>query len=172
MKRTILFLLGALLLASVPTQAATFTVMPPTGVSGYPGRTVTWDFTIQNDTDYWVLLTSSEFSAGDPIGVFENFALTWDFIAPHTSPTGVARFAINAGATPGTFVTGPIIVYYFEYDVDPATWDLLPEPPDPLPYTEEPSASALATVTVLDLPEPRTLALLAGALGLRLWKKT
>lgn len=161
MKKAILFLLGALILSSA--QAATLTVVPPTIVSGYPGTTVTWGFTIFNETDYLVV-TSAEFPAGSGLGEFDPLDNILIVVGPDVSYNGTARFTIDAGAAPGLSATGPINIYFAVYAVDIST--LGDDDPFPDPIVLEDVISANVTVNVMEVPEPRTYLLLAGALAL------
>jgi hypothetical protein len=107
-------------------------------ISGAPGATVGWGFTLTNTTDFLVV-SSSDFCVGAITSPCSNSLGTYtDFIGPQfqvvgPSPentsftqsfnllaqTGAGSFTINSSAPPGDSVIGEIVVTYDLYSVDP-----------------------------------------------------
>jgi len=122
--RIVLLLLTAALLLPAAHAGAIFTPTPST-ISGAPGDTVGWGFTISNDTNY-LLITSADFTPATPLGTFTDFIGQFNFIVVGPSPestsvsqtfdpsalTGVGSFLISSSATPGSVITGLLTLTY------------------------------------------------------------
>jgi hypothetical protein len=134
-------ILAVLMLSTIALAdgTPTLTLNPTTGaISGAPGATVGWGFTLTNTTDFLVV-SSSDFCVGAITSPCSNSLGTYtDFIGPQfqvvgPSPestsltqafdllaqTGMGSFAINLSALAGDSVTGEIVVTYDLYSVDP-----------------------------------------------------
>ncbi len=177
-------ILAALAFAGQPVHATTlFQLLPPSGlISGAPGSTVGWGFSITNTVDY-LTVTQSDFCKGaqtqpctHALGTYTDFiagnflvigpapespALTQDFDA--TLLTGAGSFAINGGAHPGDHADGAIILTYDVYSVSPNDPNFDPFDPNQVVSTGN-SVSLDASVLVPGaVPEPGTF-VLAGSL--------
>ncbi|MFI5167133.1 MAG: hypothetical protein ACHQQS_10960 [Thermoanaerobaculales bacterium] len=123
----------ALFAAGAAGAAPTLQLAPAGGaLTGSPGATVGWGFTITNSTDYLVV-TSASFTPSTTLGTFTDFIAQYQFVVVGPSPestsvsqgfnngshTGVGSFAISAGAHPGDAASGTITVTYDLYSVSP-----------------------------------------------------
>ncbi len=122
-------LLAATALLSVSLPGATLTLTPAT-ISGAPGSTVGWSYSLVNDTANWIVINSVVDSGFNPaFGTFTEFAATnFNVVAPNTIFSeafslpllqGFGRFDIAPGATAGTFSSGSFQVGYDTYSSDP-----------------------------------------------------
>ena len=142
MYRNALIILTLSLVAAATASAAglTFTTDPTDGVlTGTPGTTVGWGFTMTAPDSNYYALTGVEFCFGaqiptcpsTPVGVFSDIAsyVEGDIIGPDytTNPypetyspgiSGLGEFAIDPSAAPQDLV-GTLYVYYDEYAADP-----------------------------------------------------
>jgi hypothetical protein len=178
---------GALLLclgAAASLRATTvFTLTPSGDVSGTPGSTVGWGFTIQNDTDY-VEITSAQYCVNpvnfplvctsSALGTFTDFISQFNdiIVGPPggTDPssvsqnfdpiglTGIGSFAIDNGASGGD--QGQIVLTYNLTSLDPRDPNAVPRGTDLAM-----SANASVTVTGGSVPEPGTAAMMVVALA-------
>ena len=173
-------------------HAGPLMALTPSGnVSGVPGATVGWGFTITNDTGFYLLPFGSFFcqSGQDPlfttcttsasVGSYTDLITSNAFANDVPIPpaglsesfdsvlvTGVGAYAINLGASAFAMDSGNLIIEYSEYDSDPLT--------NPSAIQENAAGgpqgngvfelSAPASVTVTSsAPEPATM-LLVGSL--------
>ena len=108
---------------------------PASGLlTGLPGQTVGWGFSISSTTDYFVP-TAVNFVPASGDGIFTDLLaprLT-TFVAgpaPGASPsvteafnlvagTGLAKFAVNGGVPLGTLISGTILIDYDLFSVSP-----------------------------------------------------
>jgi PEP-CTERM motif len=174
-------LVAVALLTGGAQAATTFQLIPANGmVSGPPGSTVGWGFTITNTQNY-LEVTGSDFFPPDPlVGTYNDFTLqrSSPIIVgpPPESPVvtenfdpvaikGIGSFDINPAATPGDMAVGQIII---SFDL----FSRSPNDPNFNPVTDLVSAgntlSANATVTVTQpagVPEPATLGLMGVSLA-------
>lgn len=137
MKKLLMWFVLALAPVISAQAALTLTLAPASGtISGSPGQTVGWGFTITSDPTNWLLITSVQGNGGT-VGTFEDvlsnfvginsYALAPNAAAWTESSTpglglaagSIGRIAINAGAAVGSFVTGTMVVTYDLYDGDP-----------------------------------------------------
>src|ERR1035441_8376792 len=54
-------------------------------LSGYPGQTVGWGFTLENSADYLVV-TAADYVTPTPVGTFTDFASAFNFIVVGPAP--------------------------------------------------------------------------------------
>lgn len=164
--------------------APTLTLDPTNGaISGAPGATVGWGFTITNTADFLVV-SSSDFCVGVITSPCSNSLGTYtDFIGPQfqvvgPSPenpsltqafdllaqTGMGSFAINLSALAGDSVTGEIVVTYDLFSVDPNSLTF-----DPITDTVSTgdmltAAASVSVPAATTVPEPNSLILLGSGL--------
>ncbi len=177
-KRLFISILLASGLFSTTSQAVPLLTLAPANgaISGTPGATIGWGFTLTNSTDYLVV-TSASFTP-TALGTFTDFISAVNFIvvgpAPESSSvsqvfdalnqTGIGSFAINPGALIGDTVSGQIVLNYDLYAVSPN--DPLFDPgTDGLSFGNTLTADASVTVKASTppppVPEPQSLLLLA-----------
>lgn len=168
-------LLAFALLTSTLAASPILTLTPAT-ISGQPGKTVGWGFTLTNDTDY-LLPTEVAFCEGPFIsgGCMDTYGTFTDFLAqfqsvvlapsgpgssitePFDNPTmqGIGSFQINNTAVAGDKDIGTIFLIYDTYSCDPNTCA------DPVQkgFSESISASAEVDVQSSATPEPGTISL-------------
>ncbi len=122
-------------------DSITLTLTPSSGtVSGLPGDTVGWGFSLDNDTGDYLSVANSYFCAGteDPAyttcspslgaSTYTDFiASNGTFLDPDTSTgqsfdaatqSGVGEYTIDGSASAGQSDTGSIVVLYDLYDAD------------------------------------------------------
>ena len=167
-------------LCCATAQAVPILTLAPSGgaISGTPGATVGWGFTLTNPTDYLVV-SSASFIPATPLGTFTDFISAFNFFVVGPAPdstsvsqifdalnqTGIGSFAIDAGALVGAVASGQIVLTYDLYSVSPN--DLLFNPDtDTLSNGNTLAANASVTVTapISGVPEPASLLLLAAGL--------
>jgi hypothetical protein len=156
----------------------TFALDPVGGtVSGAPGETIGWGFTLTNSGPYWLLVDESTFvpDTADytdfisiPFMVIgpspENDSWTESFDA--SAQTGAGSFSIDPAAVVGSEISGPILLTYDLYDVDPNSPSFDPANDLVLPSGQQISADAeVDVVAPTSTPEP-ALGILAGLLCL------
>jgi hypothetical protein len=117
-----LFLVGLLIPAA---HANTILTVTPSTISGAPGSTVGWGFTIFNDTNYLVV-SSAAFTPASPLGTFTDFIAQFNFIVVGPAPeatsvshafnlnalTGIGSYAISSAAPSGSVIAGQIVLSY------------------------------------------------------------
>jgi hypothetical protein len=172
--------LVAILLAGAVSAGPVFTITPSGDVSGAPGSTVGWGFTITNDTDY-IEITSAQYCVNpvsfplvctpSGLGTFNDFISQFNdiIVGPPggTDPTsvsqdfdpilmtGVGSFVIDPGASGGD--AGQIVLTYNVTDLDP-------NDPNAVTLGTDLVLSANASVNV-STPEPGTAGLIFLALA-------
>ncbi len=160
------------LFCAVLQAAPTLTLTPAGGaISGAPGATVGWGFTLTNTTDYLVI-SSASFTPTTPLGTFADFSAFNFFVvgsAPDStsisqafdapSQTGIGSFAIDAGALVGAVASGQIVLSYDLYLVSPNNPLFNPDT-DTLSNGNTLAVNASVTV----VPEPASLLLLTAGL--------
>lgn len=170
------------LVSTVPMALASpmLTLDPVNGaITGLPGQTVGWGFTISNNSDFLVV-SSSDFCVGpimspcaNPLGTYTDF-IGPAFIVVGPPPesssvtqvfdnvlqTGIGSLAINAGASLGALASGEIVLTYDLFSVSPNDPNFNPDTD-----TVATGLSLLAPTSVSvgtqpgTAPEPATLAL-------------
>jgi len=183
MKRLLLSLLvlglglgSATVAHSSPIDDLRFTLSNNGWISGDPGTTQGWGFTLTNTQNY-VVIDASEFditqNAGDGFytdiigpnfiivgtGVYAATPITQAFNG--SVPTGVGSFTILPSAMSGDFVLGTITLTYDVYSVSPNDPSF-----DPFLDTLATGLQISATANVNVTPEPGSLLLLLTAAGL------
>jgi hypothetical protein len=167
------------------TENVGLTLIPANGrVSGPPGSTVGWGYTITNNTGLWLQtesLSAGTFRGGTPNAIFDfpeigpNSSVTEafspvSFASCVSPPCGLYEFTWNSHAPVGTVNAGIFAVgfdYFSGNPVDPSSVDLGPAPDADASYVASVVAAAAA-------PEPGTLALLLAGFVLLLaiaWPK-
>jgi len=182
MRRTVCTLFCASLLPLALSAAPLLTLTPSNGVvSGLPGSTVGWGFTITNTTDFLVV-TGSSFAPVTSIGTYQDYIGTGANLvvvgpAPESTSvsqafsvaghTGVGAFLISSSAPSGVGVSGTLTVNYSLFSRSPN--DLLF---DPDTDTIVPDASLTQGVAISAVPEPSTLLLLTSAIPVAgVWRR-
>ena len=179
-----LFLFSALMgmLFSITAQAApTLQLDPPGGaISGSPGSTIGWGFSLSN-TENYLVVTSAAFESAATLGTFTDFISAANFFVVGPAPSastvwaqpfdatmqlGIGSFAIDPGTPLGSVASGQIVL----------TYDLFSR--SPLDTLFNPDTDTLANGNVLTafssisaVPEPETWSImLTGVvvLGLRM----
>jgi hypothetical protein len=166
------FLRYSLIVASLCAglQAGTLTLEPSGALSGYPGQTIGWGFTLENSDNY-LLVTGVDYVTSTPIGTFTDFASTYNFIVVGPTPesptvtqlfdllalTGIGSYLIDPGTAVGSVSTGFIQLTYDLYSVSPndAAFD-----PAADFVSGNNTLEAAASIEVVDAPEPATCLLL------------
>ena len=167
-------------------QAGQVTLDPFDGaLSGGPGQTVGWGFTLQNSTDY-LLVTAADYITTTPVGTFTDFISGFNFVVVGPSPenvlvshafdgaafTGVGSYRIDGAAPVGALSTGFIQIGYDLYTVSPNDPGFDPG----VDFLSSGTLTAPATIQVTGqaagVPEPSSWVLLAlGAAVLPLVRK-
>jgi len=170
-------LLLSLIVAAASSAALAnpiLTLDPANGqLTGSPGSTVGWGFTIQNDTSFYLLVTSVTATGFDPAtGAFSDYISSVNFtaVSPNSSypesfnasiPTGFGEFAILNTATIGAITGADFEVLYDLLVNDPN--GLLGSDPGDLYGNTFNATAGQVTVTeasTADIPEPATLSLI------------
>jgi hypothetical protein len=150
-------------------------------ISGAPGTTVGWGFTLTNPGVDFLVVTGSDFCVGvitspcsNSLGTYTDFTGP-QFLLAGPSPensgvtqtfdnsllTGIGGFLINPSATGS--VVGDIVLTYDLFNVDPNSPNFDPTQ-DTVSLGNSLTAPASITVATQTVPEPATLLLLATGL--------
>ena len=173
-------------------QAVPILTLDPSGgaISGTPGSTIGWGFTITNTSDY-LLVTSSAFTPSTLEGTYNDLISNFTYsngnllvvgptpesttvsqVFDPVNGTGLGSFSIAPGAIPGT-VDGQIDLTYALFSVSPNDPSFDPNA-DAINLAGQMTADASVTVLspAAPVPEPGTMMLLgAGFLGLAVYSK-
>jgi hypothetical protein len=163
--KKLIWIAALLALSQTGWATSTFNLIPVNGfLTGQPGETIGWGFTLTNDTDYLVV-TGSVFTqlTGVGIGSYTDIisteffpvgpatTITWSQNFDNSLPTGTGSFTINP-AVPFETITGRIDL----------TYDLYSDPGATVFVSSGAFTDELVTIEVV--PEPATLGLAGGAL--------
>jgi len=176
MLKSILLLTATLVLAtSLPVRGAGIMTLIPAGgdLSGMPGATVGWGFSLTGDADYYTVFSDVTYNSLAGWGDFTGYlADLGSFIvdpgATVTHPfdadlqTGVGSFFIHLDANPGFMTTGIIDATYGLFRISPDNRDFNP---DSDIISLDNRFSNPARVTVNPVPEPSAFFLLGAGLG-------
>jgi len=165
-------------LTSVMRGAPILTLNPEDGIiSGTPGSTVGWGFTLSNDVGFvvpsLVVFCEGAFSSGciNTYGTFTDFAAQFQFNVVGTTVVqsfndathqGIGSFTINPNAPVGAKDIGTIFLVY-----DTFTCDITDVNCNPIQTEFSQQVAVSAEVNVTGVPEPTTLGLTGfGILGI------
>jgi hypothetical protein len=164
----------------------TLNLNPATGlISGSPGQTPGWGYTLANSSDNFALITSADFCGAvisspcsTPLGLFTDFIAQFNFtlINPHSSlsavfnpiaHTGIGSYAVSPSAPPGSSFLGQVVLTYDTYSDSSLN--------NQIGFDDRVTTAASVSVPP-SLPEPSSLWLLpVGFAGLylagRRWKR-
>ena len=172
MKRALFAVLSAGLFATCVHAAPIFQLTPSSGiVSGVPGSTVGWGFTLTNTSNFLVV-TGASFTPASLYGTFQDYISAFNFVvvgpAPESSTvtqsfssvnhSGVGSFIINSTAPTGISIAGSLVLEYSVFSVDPNDPNFNP---DIDTVIADATASAPADVNIA--PEPASLFLTIAA---------
>jgi len=126
-----------------------------------------WGLTIQNDTAYWLVITSVSFDQTTSIGDFADFLApqffsyavapggTWTQAFDAAGSQGIGSYVIDGGfASPGDLATGNLDVLYDLHTIDPTA-------PDYDLFSDAVTGAQVllaASVTYQQSPEPASIA--------------
>lgn len=165
-KVLILLCIGAMSCLAAPVLNLT----PGASISGAPGATIGWGFSIGNDTSSWLVVnsvTAGGFSAST--GTFTDYIAQFNFYVVNPNSTlavpfdaniqaGFGEFAISPGASPGSSTAGTFDVGYDLYANDP---NIDPTVVDPGHFFPQLNASVQVARIPTAIPEPSTLGMIA-----------
>ncbi len=174
-----------LFLNNAAQASVSFQLDQPDGaISGLPGTTVGWGFTLANSENFLVV-TSAVFEPETDLGVFTDFisapdnffvigpglgaSTTWSQIFDANKQTGLGSFAISSSATAESSVFGQIFLTYDLFSVSPLDSNFNPDT-DTLSNGNVISTTASVTNTVVPLPTAVWL-FLTGLAGLIRFRK-
>jgi hypothetical protein len=149
-------------------------IVPTASISGLPGATAGWGFTLENSTDYAVVtqailsdlsrvdftdFISPQFVVIGPDGLYAQsfWAQPFDLDAQ----TGIGAAAIHSGLLPGVAVPETITLFYDLYGRSPLDPDFTPD--DAISFGNQLQVEAGIEVAAPS-PEPGTLFAAGGAL--------
>ncbi len=163
--------LVCMLLACGASAAPILTLNPVSGaLSGAPGSTIGWGFTITSDLPDYMAITYVEFTPPPAFGTFTDFA-GYNFLV--IGPSGTVTQAFNAGAmsglgsfqilgsaTPGVY-NGELWVHWESYADDPSGGPS----GDPTGSGVFQPAVSITVTAPTAVPEPGSWLMFAGGLG-------
>ncbi|MBY0507098.1 MAG: PEP-CTERM sorting domain-containing protein [Bryobacteraceae bacterium] len=171
------------LLSAAALPALTISLAPSNGIlSGTPGSTVSWGFSLTGDVADWLVITSvqsnpTDTNFTDVLSVFVNnnsYALAPNLLIPWThlstpnlaaTAGALANYSIPNGAAPGSIILGEILVTYDRYDANPFINGNFLSAGEfaRLPYT-------INVTAPVAIPEPGTL-WLTGLVSASVWRQ-
>ena len=151
----------------------TLNLNPASGlISGSPGQTAGWGFTLANSSDNVALITSADFCGAvisspcsTPLGSFTDFIAQFNLtlINPHSSlsavfnpiaHTGIGSYAFSLLAPPGSTFLGQVVLTYDTYSDSSLN--------SQIGFDDRVTSAASVSVPPSSLPEPASLWLLPG----------
>src|ERR1700683_3486496 len=135
---------GAIMLMAAATEtraSAVIALSPPDGViSGAPGSTVGWGFSLPNGADSCSIDSVTTENESSPLGgISGGFTSYMDLLgglsngvtppdktwalafSPGSPGTGLGQYAIDPGTPSGASDSGDFVIYYDEFSADPNT---------------------------------------------------
>jgi hypothetical protein len=189
LKTTLKQILLGTVAASALIAAPILNLSPGAAISGAPGSTVGWGFTLTNDLN-WIEVVQAQFCLDSPVNN-PCFLASTQFVDIISNPPndvivgpsgsvsqiyapssnlGLGSFIISPGAAIGSSVVGNILLTYNTFDADPNAGG------NQIGFNDAISARAsVTTITESTLPEPTTWGLagigLAGLVARRLRRR-
>lgn len=139
MKRSLMVcaaLLAAVVAAPV-AQAEPILTLNPTVITGIPGQTIGWGFTLTADPTYYISISSAfvdtesnpavgffssdwiSLAGGPASGVLAPGGSDWVQAYSASLGTGFGQYTVDSNALPGDSTTGTFLVIYSRYSGDP-----------------------------------------------------
>ena len=99
-----------LLSASVASAGVTLGFLPPgANLTGQPGDTVIWNFQLDNNTTWWLLIDQVDYLTASPVGTFHDlFTPVAPTINPGDIVNGTSSYTISNVAPPNFPSTGTL----------------------------------------------------------------
>jgi hypothetical protein len=184
MTKLLLYSYATLLLAAATAHADSISLQPGDSISGMPGSTIGWGFTLAPDPQFAVSIIGSflidetdpsigsysdiaSYLGGPSLGLLQPGGPAWTepfvFNPDPSQETGLGSFEINPDAKPGESDSGVILVEYETFDVTPACMGC---------YVASSVFEVPFNVTVSGVPEPSTFTMVLSVLGIAMgWRK-
>jgi hypothetical protein len=177
MKRSLWFL-GMAFAAGPAMFGGTILSLSPAGgaVSALPGGITGWGFTLSNDTDYAVVDNATLIVAADAPGTFTDFIsspstftvigdgpyaqMMWTEDFDAAAQTGLGKFVVDSGASPGDSFSGAVRVYYDLYRISPLDPGFNPDVDWLSTGNFTTAAVSIAVVGAAAAPEPESRVLI------------
>lgn len=129
-------LAAATLVSSPVASADPILTLNPVVISGTPGQTIGWGFTLTPDSLYYISISSAfidtesnpavgfftdwiSLAGGPSSGVLAPGGSDWVQAYSASLGTGFGQYAIDSNALPGDSTTGTFLVIYSRYSGDP-----------------------------------------------------
>ena len=132
----VVVLAAATLLSSPVASANPILTLNPVVISGAPGQTIGWGFTLTPDPTYFISVSSAfidtesnpavgfftdwiSLAGGPSSGVLAPGGSDWVQAYSASLGTGFGQYTIDSNALPGDSTTGTFLVIYSRYSGDP-----------------------------------------------------